>query len=71
MAWQLSPAPVRWVGKENPNSSLSSHAPEQTGLVEDIPAHGSGLEIDDFQGSFQSKPFYDSMGFFPSTVSFK
>jgi len=34
---------------------------EHPGLVEDVPAHGRGLEPDDLQGPFQPKPFYDSM----------
>jgi len=29
--------------------------------VEDVPAHGRGLELDDLLGPFQPKPFYDSM----------
>lgn len=33
---------------------------EQPGLVEVVPTHGEGFEIDDFQGSFQLKPFCDS-----------
>lgn len=34
---------------------------EQPGLVEDVFAHGWGLELDGFQDSIQSKPFCDSM----------
>ena len=34
---------------------------EQPGLVEGVPAHGRGLELDDLYGPFQPKPFYDSM----------
>ena len=30
---------------------------EQPGLVEGIPAHGKGLDLDDLQGPFQPKPF--------------
>lgn len=33
---------------------------EQPGVVEDVPARGKWLEIDDFEGSFQPKSFYDS-----------
>lgn len=33
---------------------------EQPSLVEAVPTHGQGFEIDDLQGSFQLKPFYDS-----------
>lgn len=30
-------------------------------LVEDVPAHGKGIGLDDLEGPFQSKPFYDSV----------
>ena len=32
---------------------------EQPGLVEGVPAHGRGLELDGLQGLFQPKPFYE------------
>jgi len=35
---------------------------EQPGVVEDVPARGRGLELDDLKGPFQPKPFYDSLG---------
>lgn len=31
------------------------------GLVEHVPAHGKGLEVDELEGPFQSKPFYGSV----------
>ena len=34
---------------------------EQPGLLEGVPAYSSELELDDFKGPFQPKPFYDSM----------
>jgi len=33
---------------------------EQPGLVEGVPAHGRGVELDDHEGPFQPQPFYDS-----------
>ena len=34
---------------------------EQPGLVGDVPAYISGLQLDDLKGPFQPKPFYGSM----------
>ena len=35
----------------------------QPGLVVGDPAHSRGLKLDDHRGSFQPRPFYDSMSY--------